>query len=324
MKRTWYSTAFLVTAISGLTACEDHPASPNAGFPERIEFVAPRQYPEGIAYSAQLDRFVITSLTQGKLGTVDVNGKYEDLIAPPELISGVGVKVADGRILVCNSDNGVSTKSSPQTATKTAELLVINIGSRQLERRVDLDNLLPNVNHFANDLAIAPDGTVYVTDSFAPVVYRVTRDGQASILVNDSRFASTSFGLNGIVYHPNGYLIVVKTSEGKLFKIDLQNNNAISEVSGVTLQGGDGMTLVGNDLYIVTGSGSQVSQVRSTNNWQSASLVKNDTQGYFQATTNTPVNGRIYTLNARIGEIQQAMGNPALLQSNNYSIQAFK
>lgn len=325
MKKIWHSAKWLL-ALGTLVACEDHRDSPNAPFPNRIDFVAQRQYPEGIAYSAQLNRFVITSITQGKIGTVTLDGKYEDLLSAPELISGIGVKVAEGKILVCNGDQGVSVKSTPATAFQTAELLVFDLNTRQLERRVDLDALLPGSRHFANDLAIDPQGNIYVTDSFSPVIYKVTRSGQASILVNDARFSSTSFGLNGIIYHPNGYLIAVKTSDGKLFKIDLQNNNAISEVGGLTLMGGDGITLFNNDLYIVTGSGSQVSQVRSTDNWQTAQLVKNDTQGYFQATTNVAVNGRIYSLNARIGEVSAAAMamNPAQLQSNEYSIQVFK
>ena len=324
MKTNYITYALLVVLAASLTACEDHRLSPNASFPERINFVAERQYPEGIAYSAQLDRFLVSSLTQGKVGTVDINGAYADLLTAPELISAMGLKVADGRVLVCNSDQGISTKSTPQTTAKTAELLVFNLNSRQIERRTDLDDLLPGVRHLANDLAIQPDGTIYVTDSFAPVIYKVTPTGQASILVNDPRFVSATFGLNGIVYHPNGYLIVAQTGDRKLYKIDLQNGNAISEITGTGPLPGDGLTLLNNDLYVVTGSGSRVAQVRSTDNWQTASVVKTDENGYFQATTNVTVNGSVYTLNARIGEIGAAMGNPALLQSKDYSIQKFR
>ena len=316
----------ILSAAFSLMACEDHIDSPNANFPERINFTANRQYPEGIAYSSSLNGFVITSLTQGKLGTVSTGGQYTDFITPPELVSGVGVKVVNGRILVCNGDMGVSSKSSPQTALKLAQLLVFNISTRQLERQVDLGGLLPDANHFPNDIAINPDGTVYVTDSFAPVIYRVTSGGQASILVRDDlRFSSSTFGLNGIVYHPDGYLIAANTGAGKLYKIDLKNGNAVSEVSGISNLPGDGLTLVGTtDLYVVTGGGSRVAQVRSTDGFLTASVVKTDENGYAQATTSTYANGQIYTLNARIGEIGAAMGNPALLQSNDYSIQRFR
>lgn len=326
LKKAWVAGS-LLAATCGLTACEDHRDSPNAAFPERINFTAQRQYPEGIAYSSQLGKFVITSITQGKIGTVDTDGRYEDLLTAPELISGIGVKVADGRLFVCVGDQGVSVKSTPASAFKTAELLVFNLTTRQLERRTDLDNLLPNDRHFANDLAILPDGTIYVTDSFSPVIYKITPAGQASVLVSDPRFASAMFGLNGIVYHPDGYLIVAQTGAGKLYKVDLSNGNAITEVGGLSSLPGDGMTLVDKtDLYVVTGNGSRVAQVRSSDNWQTASVVKTDENGYYQATTNVYVNKQIYTLNARIGEVSAAVMamNPGQLQSNEYSIQRFR
>lgn len=314
----------VLLTVGGLTACEDHRLSPNAGFPERVNFTAQRQYPEGISYSAQLDRFLVSSITQGKIGTVDILGKYADLSAPPEMISSMGIRVGGGHIFVCNSDQGVSTKSTPATTRAIAELLVLNVNTGQLERRVKLQDVFTSARHLANDLALQPDGTVYVTDSFAPVIYKVTPGGQATVLVNDPRFASATFGLNGIVYHPNGYLIVAHTSSGKLYKVDMANSNAISEVGGLGSLPGDGLTLLNGDLYVVTGGGTQVAQVRSSDNWQTASIIKTDPNGYSQATTNVAVNGSIYTLNARIGEIGAAMGNPALLQSNDYSIQKFR
>ena len=322
--KTNYAFTFLCVSALGLTACQDHSLSPNAPFSDRINFTASRQYPEGIAYSSQLASFVIGSITQGKIGTVTTDGTYLDLITAPEMISSMGIKVTNDRILVCNSDQGVSVKSTPQTTRQIAELLVFNLNSRQLERRVDLDALYTSPRHLANDLTVQPDGTVYVTDSFAPVIYKVLSSGQASVLVESPLFSSASFGLNGIVYHPSGYLIVAQTGAGKLYKIDLQNNNAISEVGGLPNLPGDGLTLLNNDLYVVTGSGSRVAQVRSTDNWQTASIIKTDEVGYSQATTNVAVNGSIYTLNARIGEISAAMGDPSKLQSSDYSIQKFK
>lgn len=319
------SLTILVAASATFTACEDHRLSPNAGFPERINFVAERQYPEGIAYSANLDRFIITSLTHGKLGTVSTDGQYADLVSHPALIAGIGVKVAGDRVYVCNSDNGVSSKSSPATIRKTAELMIFNTTTRTLERRVDLDDLLPGVNHFANDLALDPNGSVYITDSFAPVIYKVAADGTPSILVRDDvRFSSPGFGLNGIIYHPDGYLVVANAGAGKLFKVDLKNGNAVTEVAGISSLPGDGLTLVGNtDLYVVTG-GSRVALVRSNDNFATASVVESQTDGYAMATTSTYVNGQIFTLNARISEIGAAMGDPSKLQANEYSIQRYK
>jgi hypothetical protein len=158
------------------------------------------------------------------------------------------------------------------------------------------------------------------------VIYQVDANGLPSILVrDDARFSNPGFGLNGIVYHPNGYLIVANTGAGRLYKVDLNNGNAVSEVGGISSLPGDGLTLVGTtDLYVVTGSGSRVALVRSNDNFATASVVDTDDTGYSMATTSTYVNGGVYTLNARIGEIGAAMGDPSRLQSNEYSIQQFR
>lgn len=83
MNAKHFSCSLLFVSALCLTGCEDHANSPNATFPERIDFVSQRQYPEGIAYSAQLDKFLVTSIPFGKIGTVGKDGTYADLITPP-------------------------------------------------------------------------------------------------------------------------------------------------------------------------------------------------------------------------------------------------
>jgi len=316
MKTTHLLQTFLLTSVLGLSACEDHRDSPNANFPERINFIADRQYPEGIAYSSQLSKFLITSIPQGKIGTVGTDGRYEDLLTPPELISGIGMKVSGDYVFVCNSDRGISVKSTTESAFQTAELLVFNLKTKKLERRTDLDALIPAAErNFANDVTLAPDGTAYVTDSFSPVIYKVAPDGTGSVLVRDDiNFSHENFGLNGIVYHPDGYLIAANTGKMKLFKIDLKNGNLISEITETGPLPGDGLTLLNGDLYVVTG-GNRVAQVRSNNGWKTASILKFDQDVYTGATTSVAVNNQIYTLNARIGAIGDA---------KDFSIQRFR
>ncbi|MEZ0541675.1 gluconolaconase [Fibrella arboris] len=315
-----------VIGLMSLNACKNNGTDVNApAFAERTSFTASRQYPEGIAYAPSLNQFVVTSLTQGKVGTVDLNGNYADLFTDAGLISTQGVKVYNGKIYVCNAAQAVADKATTQLVGKTAGLFVYDISSRQIERRTDLAALLPAAQHLANDVAIDGQGVAYVTDSFSPVVYRVGSDGAASILVNNPILGvpTGQFGLNGIVFHPNNYLIVVVASTGKLYKIDLANSNSITEVSGFApVTGGDGMVLINDDLYVVNNR-NQVTQLRGANNWATASVVKTDAAGYDQATTNTVVNGQVYTINARIGEIGSAT-SPASLTSSAYSIQRFK
>ena len=69
----------------------------------------------------------------------------------------------------------------------------------------DLSSLDPGA-HLANDLVLDARGNAYVTDSFAPVIYRIDTKGHASIFARDARFKTgEGFNLNGIAMHRGGY-----------------------------------------------------------------------------------------------------------------------
>jgi hypothetical protein len=74
-------------------------------------------------------------------------------------------------------------------------------------------------------------------------------------VVPESRTACNGrqINLNGIVFHPRGFLLVVKKSDGTLFKVPLDHPGRVSQVQvDSALVGGDGLLLVGEkDLVIV-------------------------------------------------------------------------
>ncbi|MGH2944070.1 MAG: SMP-30/gluconolactonase/LRE family protein [Solirubrobacteraceae bacterium] len=61
-----------------------------------------------------------------------------------------------------------------------------------------------------NDIAFAPGGDAYVTDSMQATIWRIPKGGgPAEIWYQDSRFASTYIGTNGLGLSPNGRRIFV-------------------------------------------------------------------------------------------------------------------
>jgi hypothetical protein len=76
----------------------------------------------------------------------------------------------------------------------------------------------------------------------------------------------TGFNLNGIVAKRPDRLIVVQTNTGKLFRIDLDDAgdkiDAIDEIEGVNLPGGDGMLLDRGRLVVVQGNPAQLNFVK--------------------------------------------------------------
>lgn len=224
---------------------------------QRIEFSpdAAGAYPEGIAWNPRAGAFLVSSLRGGQLGLVYPDGRYRRFSTGKGLIttSGMLVDAERNRVLVCNEDVGVSLSSVPGTRNRVAQVLEFNLDTGALQQTYDLSSLSHGPT-LANDLALDAQGNIYVTDSFQPQIYKVDRaTRQVSILVRSARLMpaevpaaaqGTQPYLNGIVYHPDGYLIAADYTRGLLWKVTLDSAPAISEIRlPQRLKGPDGLRL---------------------------------------------------------------------------------
>ncbi len=270
-----------LAAVLALAACSktDIPIAPPAT-PETVAFNRAGLYPEGLQYDAQNNHFLVSSQTAGALGAVADDGSYTVFADDPALVSSVGLYL-DGprnRVLAAVSDPGYNTqRSTAATLRKLARLAVFNRTTGQPITTVDLGGLLPGVNHFANDIAVDGQGNAYVTDSFAPVIYKVDPQGTATVFLQNEqlRAPAGAFGLNGIVYHPGGYLLVAKSDEGALFKVPIGNPAGFSRVAttGLNLAAADGLRLqADNALQVVTNAQAKVYRLASADGWATATL----------------------------------------------------
>lgn len=189
--------------------------------PDVVTGTAPRLHPEGVAYDGR--RFIVGSVTQGTVSAVKHDGTVRTLVDDPALITtmGLAVDAKRGRLLVVNGDVGISDRSTPETTNKVAGLGVYDLHSGHRIAYHDLGALDPAHDHFGNDVAIAPDGTAFVTDSFSGAVYRVPPHGAPSVLLRDDRLlpAGRGNGANGIVMHPKGFLLIAHSSGRALYKL---------------------------------------------------------------------------------------------------------
>ncbi|MDH4262315.1 MAG: hypothetical protein OEV78_04640 [Spirochaetia bacterium] len=278
------------------------------GIPKNVWIDKSGLYPEGLEYDSQKNNFVVTSLKEGSVGLVDKTGKYTRLVNDPNLISAIGIRLdaKRDRILVANSDPGVSVKTSPLTQKKIAGLGIYKLSDGSLIQYVNLSALLPGNLHFANDIALdEKDGTVYVTDSFSPVIYKVSLEGQATIFVKDQRFAGEGFNLNGIVLFKD-YLIVAKDNDGTLFKIPLNEPQNISMVDmKEKLIGADGLLKDANgDLVVIANGPSQtVYKLLTTNEFKSAKVIAANKKNWRFNTTGVLVRDQPYVLNAELDSL---------------------
>ncbi|MGK0684718.1 SMP-30/gluconolactonase/LRE family protein [Serratia marcescens] len=289
---------------------------------QRIEFSpdAAGAYPEGIAWNPRAGAFLVSSLRGGQLGLVYPDGRYRRFSTGKGLIttSGMLVDAERNRVLVCNEDVGVSLNSAPGTRNRVAQVLEFNLDTGALQQTYDLSSLSRGPT-LANDLALDAQGNIYVTDSFQPQIYKIDRaTRQVSILVRSARLMpaevpaaaqGTQPYLNGIVYHPDGYLIAADYTRGLLWKVTLDIAPAISEIRlPQRLKGPDGLRLKNaHELVIVQsfpgakGSMSgDVTLLSSNDGWDSAYITAVATPSELDGPTGAALrDGEVWVVNSR-------------------------
>ncbi|XP_009383935.2 uncharacterized protein LOC103971600 [Musa acuminata AAA Group] len=131
---------------------------------------------------------------------------------------------------------------------------------------------------FADDVAVDEDGNAYITDAMANKIWKVGLNGELVSIIRSNFFIQRKewyynfVGLNGIVHHPDGYLLVIHTASGHLFKV----NTANEEVTVVRVRGsllmGDGMELVSPTKLVIAGTPS-ARLVESFDGWETANVT---------------------------------------------------
>lgn len=288
---------------------------------ERIEFIADETYPEGVAFDSVTNHYYVSSARLGTVGKVTPQGVYSTLYADKNLKSTYGVKVSGNKILVCVGDANYSKFTAPDTRTKLARLIAIDAQTRQKTMDVDLSQLLPG-KHFPNDIAIDNVGNFYITDSFAHAIYKVTPDGKASVFAKSKLFETMGIGLNGIVYHPDGFLLVDNTNTGQLYKVDLKNPSNVQKVKlDQYYLGADGLLLDDNThlTIVVNGGNDKIFRLESTDGWQSAQLSATTlaSDRFTYPSTATRFNNATWIMNAKFSELVDSNSVP----SKSFAIQ---
>lgn len=300
----------LCSLIISLIACN---AEINKAQPSTIKFNSTALYPEGVDWDAKNKRFLVTSIRKGEIGSVKDDGTYWIFAKDSRMVSSVGIKIdaERDRVLVCNADPGAAEKSSKSTTGKLAGLAAFSLSTGKLIKYIDLAKGIDG-GHFCNDLTIDKDGTAYITDSFSPIIYKVDKNYNASVLLNNKTFSGKSFNLNGIVVKDN-YLLAVKMNSGQLFKIPLNNPEAFSEVKLKNpIYGADGLAwgpdgslivIANNNAYVGATpptATNKVIKLRSADKWQSAKILGQANTGDVFATTGTIRNGQFYVIHAML------------------------
>jgi sugar lactone lactonase YvrE len=258
-----------------------HVVAQEAELPDLVMAAHPGLHPEGIEWDAENGRFLTGSLPEGTIFEIADDGTVTPFVEDENLLASIGIHIdqANSRLLVASSDLGAA---GDQSLMGAALLGAYDLNTGEPVYFADLGALLPEGRHFANDVTSDPEGNAYVTDSFSPVIYKVTPEGEASVFVENEAFAVEGFGLNGIDYHSDGYLLVTVAGSASLYKIPLDDPDALTQVELSEPFGGDGIIINPEDghLFAVattfnedSTTNSELLELASEDEWATAEVV---------------------------------------------------
>ncbi len=286
-------------------------AAPDAPFKPRpaVEYTLPGDavFPEGITVDAGERRFYVGSTTDGTIFRAGLKSRAAKVFLPGGAdgrTTAIGLKVDDeDRLYIAGGATG--------------SVWVYDVATRRLLRRFDTGS-----GGFLNDVAIAPDGSAYVTDSLRPFIYRIPASavdagtGDAVTLdpfLTYPGFQPGAFNANGIVAAGPSTLIYVQAVTGKLFRIDLESQTIQAiDLHGADLTNGDGLVLRGRTLYVVRNANELVVELKLSGDRREARPVSQTTDPSFRfPTTAALAGGRLLVVNSQFD--RRGAGEPPVL-----------
>ncbi|KAG5026576.1 hypothetical protein AAZX31_08G251600 [Glycine max] len=248
-----------------------------------INFRSPNLYPESLTWDPRAQHFLLGSLRQRIIAAVSDAGVVETFISDTDLpadVAFLGLAVDSPR------NRLLAVVHSSYSLPPFNALAAYDLRSR---RRLFLSSLPSEEIDAANDVAVDHRGNAFVTNSGGNFIWKVTTDGSASIFstspmyktateipANDNDTAPHgSLGLNGIAYVSKGYLLVVQSSTGKVFKVDAVDGTARKVLLNEDLVGADDIAVRKDGAAAVVSPLKELWLVKSIDSWAEGTVYDN-------------------------------------------------
>ncbi len=212
--------------------------------------------PEGIAYDPKRNQIFISSMYKRKVVVIEENGKFIDFVetGADGLWSVFGMQVdtiTDNLWIISTKGKAIPTVPAIADDRWRSKLYCYDLNSRKLLGSYEVHSNDTSELGF-NDLAIANNGDLYITESITDKVFTLKkgcREIEEFLNLNQFTF------LNGITLSKDSKMLFVSCEEG-LLKIDLATKNHIVLKSEFTIlpQPIDGLAFFENSLIAHQGA----------------------------------------------------------------------
>jgi hypothetical protein len=203
----------------------------------------PKLIPEGIAYDPKGDRFFLGSIAQHKIIVTGKEGSARDFSSSADKLDAVLGLTVDATHLCGVSTNGFEDSAK---ADRRNAVVCYDLNSGRLTDRFPAPEAMQ-----LNDLAIASDGTLYVTDSESGTLFR-KKPNEKTL----TRFGETGAlrGANGIALSADGVLYVTLSTGVARVDTTKGEPTRLPEPDTVVTGGIDGLYWYNGDLFGIQNS----------------------------------------------------------------------
>jgi sugar lactone lactonase YvrE len=193
-----------------------------------IELPGEQVFPESITSTQDGTLFVGSLGAGGVIRIKPDTGKAEVWIQPGAFgsrsVLGVMAHEPSNTLWVCSNDlTAIGIKAAGTASGSAIKGFDLKTGQGKISA------VLPGGQGVYNDVAVGPDGSIFVTNSFAPEILRL-RPGAESLEVwaRDPLFASApgTFGLDGIAFGGENAVYVSMYASGKLLRVGISQGVA--------------------------------------------------------------------------------------------------
>ena len=226
--------------------------------------------PEGIAYDAPSHSFFVGSILQRKVLRIQEDGAIGGFVGlGGDLDSVLGIAVdSPRRVLYVVSTTALTTAGE---AKRRNAIVAYDVDSRRLLQRYDV----PGARQL-NDVAIAPGGRVFTTDSASGAVYEIAVKGPgptrelvpAGALRGSNGLAASADGKKLYVAHSTG-IAAVEIATGEVKRVENRTRETVAAIDGLyqwhgELIGVQNVTTPGRVIRIsLSGDGAAITSVKT-------------------------------------------------------------
>lgn len=205
--------------------------------------------PEAIARDPKSGTSWVSLVRDRAILQVGPDGTAKRLPLPDDIwsVTGLQYDAATSTLWFCTAATPMMRKPDEGAAGRSA-VVAWDVNASKMNGRWDLDN--SDAPHWLGDLILAPDGTVYTTDSGTPAIYRI-RKGSKSI---DKWVTSEEFvSLQGLALDAEDNRLYVADYVKGIWSVDLKSGAAtlIPVSPDSTVLGIDGLYAHEGDLIAI-------------------------------------------------------------------------